>query len=117
LLGPVPWDDFEVFRCVASLVGRLGRRAGKQAGRQADRQPDRQAGRQMYRMIEYRKADVCTNIHVQTYKYKQKDIQTGRHAGGQTDRYRETDSQTATRKAVRQTDTKTERQTDRWMDS
>ncbi len=72
----------------------------------------------MYRKIEYRKADVCTTyIHLQTYKYKQKDIQTDIHAGGQTDRYRETDSQTATKKAVRQADTKTERQTDRRMDS
>jgi hypothetical protein len=64
----------------------------------------------MYRKIEYRKADVCTNIHVQTYKYKQKDIQTGKHAGGQTDRYRETDSQTD-----RQTDRQAGRQAGRQM--
>jgi hypothetical protein len=63
----------------------------------------------MYRKIEYRKADVCTNIHIQTYKYKQKDIQTGRHAGGQTDRYRQPDINQKGSKAGRHQDRKTDR--------
>jgi hypothetical protein len=80
------------------------RQAGGQAGRQTGRQTDRQTDLQKDRVEKGR--CMYYKIHVQTYKYNTN-----------TDRQIQRDSQTATKKAVRHTDTKTEIQTDRRMDS